>query len=160
VLVQLAMALLLILINHFPFYAIVLLLTEPGRVMGGTSFELLSRTTQNVAATVSPRSGSGATVLRATRGGDPAFNFTVVGGVAVAATPAAERDSSGTLAGSDEEAASGRSRESCGGGGVSPRVVANPARAVSVSAVRSPPNWLLAILRLVFPRTLMDDDAS
>lgn len=69
VLLQLSVAILLVLVNHFPIYPIILLLTEPGRVCGGISFAVLSKPS----ATSSPRSQAEG-CERSSSGGDPEFS--------------------------------------------------------------------------------------
>lgn len=70
VLLQLSVAILLVLVNHFPIYPIVLLLMEPGRVCGGISFTVLSKPP----ATSSPRSQADGGGGRSFSGGDPEFS--------------------------------------------------------------------------------------
>lgn len=78
VLLQLGLALALLLLNHFPFYACALLVTDPGQVCGGISFKVLSKPSLGT----SPRSAgesrpdstdrtSSSSSMSA--GGDPAF---------------------------------------------------------------------------------------
>ena len=59
VLVQLLMSLLLLAVNHCPFYAIFLQLTSPGSVVGGVQFHVLTRGT-----TVSPDTDTAGVVRR------------------------------------------------------------------------------------------------
>ena len=68
VLLQLSVAILLVLVNHFPIYPIVLLLTEPGRVCGGISFTVLSKPSATRSPRSQPESGG-----RPSSGGDRIF---------------------------------------------------------------------------------------
>ena len=86
VLLQLSVAILLILVNNFPIYPILLLLTEPGRVCGGISFAVLSKPS---AATTSPRSQLGSS---AGPGGDPEFSRPRAGSAGSSTNRGAEDD--------------------------------------------------------------------
>ena len=130
VLLQLFVAILLVLVNHFPIYPIVLLLTEPGRVCGGISLTVLSKPS----ATRSPRSQP-ESVERPSSGGDPEFSFRPRAGSAESGEgedelPAGSIELDGPVATSMRFRGMARGRERVGvggrgsgaGGGGSPRL--------------------------------------
>lgn len=131
VLLQLSVAILLVLVNHFPIYPIVLLLTEPGRVCGGISLTVLSKPSATTSPRSQPESGE-----RPSSGGDPEFSSRPRAGSAESGegedelpTGGAEVDSPVTSSMRFRGLARGRERVGVvgrgsggGGGGGSPRL--------------------------------------
>ena len=122
---QLTVALMLILVNHFPVYPILLLLTEPGRVCGGISFAVLSKPSDS-----SPRSRDAkpSGPIGSTGGGDPEFSRPRVGSAGSDGKEEEVVDENvvnsmrfrGATRGRERSGTGGRGH---GGGGSSPRLV-------------------------------------